>query len=186
MARTKDPSLSERNRRICLYRRNGFTFSEIAQMEGISRVRVSQVIAESHAELPEEEARAEIASLLEFAERKAVELINEPGWMLGPNGRTAVDADGEPVPNKQLVNESLRTLVLIAEKRARLFGADRQPKRTPDEEARRQMEAAFAIVAAKRAAEVLEMDELRRRAGQPAVVPGEVIRELPGPERPAS
>jgi transcriptional regulator with XRE-family HTH domain len=177
VGRAKDQSLAERDRRICLYRRNGYTLTEIAQLEGISRPRVSQIIAGAHSELPEEETRAEIASLLEFAERKAVELINSPGYMMGPNGRTAVDPDGEPIENRQLINESLRTLVLIAEKRSRLFGADKQQKRMADDQARQQMEAAFAVIAAKRATELQEIDELRRHAGQP-VVQGEVVREL--------
>ena len=33
MAGTKKASLNERNRRICLYRRNGFTYSEIADLD---------------------------------------------------------------------------------------------------------------------------------------------------------
>lgn len=185
MGRSKDQSLAERDRRICLYRRNGFTLTEIAQLEGISRPRVSQIIAEAHAELPEDETRAEIASLLEFAERKAVELINSPGYMLGPNGRTAVDPDGEPVENKQLVNESLRTLVLIAEKRSRLFGVDKQQKRMADDQARQQMEATLAAVNAKIREDNRELEEFRQRFG--TVIPGEVIaRELPPGQASAS
>lgn len=181
VARTKSDANAERDRRICLYRRNGFTLTEIAQMEGISRPRVSQIIAEAHSELPEEETRAEIASLLEFAERKAVELINEPGYMLGPNGRVAEDQDGEPVPNRQLVNESLRTLVLVAEKRARLFGADKQQNRLMNKiDAEQAMWGALATIKAQKDisdAERRELDELRRQVGR--VVPGEVVRELP-------
>ena len=45
VAGTKNDSQGERNRRICLLRRNGFTFSEIAQMEDLSRVRVAQIVA---------------------------------------------------------------------------------------------------------------------------------------------
>jgi transcriptional regulator with XRE-family HTH domain len=178
VARTKSDANAERDRRICLYRRNGFTLTEIAQMEGISRPRVSQIIAEAHSELPEEETRAEIASLLEFAERKAVELINDPGYVLGPNGRLATDEDGEPVPNKPLVNESLRTLVLVAEKRARLFGADKQQLRKMDTPtANEAMWAALASVRAQKEisdAERRELEELRRKLG--SVTPGEVVR----------
>jgi len=67
VAGTKNTSNAERDRRICLLRRNGFTFGEIATMEGISRPRVSQIIHEQNAEPEEEAGRAEIASLLEFA-----------------------------------------------------------------------------------------------------------------------
>ena len=89
MARTKDQSLGERNRRICTYRRNGFTYSEIADLEGVSRARVAQIVAETTPELPEDDGRAEIASLLEYAERKCVDLIEHPGLHLTPTGRVA-------------------------------------------------------------------------------------------------
>ena len=46
VTRTKDISNAERDRRICMLRRNGFTYSEIAQMEGLSRVRVGQIVKE--------------------------------------------------------------------------------------------------------------------------------------------
>ena len=188
MARTKSESNAERDRRICLYRRNGFTFSEIAQMEGLSRVRVSQIIAEAHSELPEEETRAEIASLLEFAERKAVELINEPGYVCGPNGRVVESPDGEPLPNKTIVDNALKTLILVADRKSRLYGTDKQQKReTPLEEAQRQMQAVMAQIAARKAAEDAqrelsgaerrELEEYRRQRA--AVVPGEVLAELP-------
>jgi hypothetical protein len=185
VARTKTDSSLERERRICLYRRNGFTLSEIATMEHISRPRVSQIIAAAHAELPEDETRAEIASLLEFAERKTVELINDPGYVMGPNGRVATDEDGEPVPNKPLVNESLRTLVLVAEKRARLFGADKQVLKKMDTPTAQ--EAMWAAIAAERQrkmeadrlgeAERRELEAYRRKFGQ--VISGEVLAELP-------
>lgn len=176
MARTKDISNGERDRRICMLRRNGFTYSEIGQMESLSRVRVGQIVKEADGELPEDDTRAEIASLLEFAERKVVELINDPGYMLGPNGRLATDDDGNPVANKQLINESVKTLVVIAEKRSKLFGTDKGNTKTLllTTEADQQR---LADIALKRA----EMQELARRAGRQAV-PGEVIaRELPAP-----
>lgn len=177
MARTKDTSLAERDRRICLLRRNGFTFSEIAQMESLSRVRVSQIVHEANGELPEDETRAEIASLLEFAERKVVELINDPGYMLGPNGRLATDEDGNPVLNKQLVNESLRTLVGIADRRSKLYAADKPQKRTIALElAQQQAEASMAAITAQREAERRELEALRKQAGQPPVIPGQVER----------
>ena len=104
-------------------------------------------------------------------------MINDPGYVLGPNGRLATDEDGEPVQNKPLVNESLRTLVLIAEKRSRLFGADK-PTRThvTVDVAEQQKNAALAAITAKIAERDREMESLRRRA---AVIPGEVLAELP-------
>lgn len=174
MTRTKDVSNAERDRRICLLRRNGFTYSEIAQMEGLSRVRVGQIVKEANAELPEDDTRAEIATLFEFAERKIVELINDPGYMLGPNGRLATDDDGNPVVNKQLINEGVKTLVVIGEKKSKLFGTDKGNTRTLmlTTEADQQR---IADIQRRQA----EFEELARRAGQQAI-PGEVLaRELP-------
>lgn len=181
VARTKDTSLDERNRRICLMRRNGFTYSEIADMESISRARVSQIVAAAVPELPEDETRAEIASLLEFAERKAIELINEPGYVTGPNGRVAADEDGMPVPNKSLVDNALKTLVLVADRKSRLFAADKPQKRPlmDPEAAWRDAQAALAAEKARidlGSAERRELEMYRRKFGH--VIPGEVVREL--------
>lgn len=188
MARTKDQSLQERNRRICTYRRNGFTYSEIAELEGVSRARVAQIVAETTPELPEDDGRAELASLLEYAERKCVDLIEHPGYALTATGRVAEDpATGEPLANKQVVDNALRTLMVIADRKSRTFGWDKQLKReTPIEEAQRQMAAVMAQIAARKAAEDAQRElgpaerrELEMLRRQLAAIPGEVVRELP-------
>ena len=181
MARTKDQSQAERNRRICLLRRNGFTFSEIADMEGLSRVRVSQIVAEVNSELPEDETRAEIASLLEYVERKAVELINEPGYVCGPTGRVVEGPDGEPLLNKSIVVDALKTVILVAEKRSRLYGADKQVQKQMDRPTAEQaMWAALAVERQKMelsGADRKELEAYRRQSGH--VISGEVLAELP-------
>ena len=191
MARTKDQSLQERNRRICTYRRNGFTYSEIAELEGVSRARVAQIVAGTTPELPEDDSRAEIASLLEYAERKCVELINEPGYVCGPTGRVVEGPDGEPLLNKSIVVDALKTVILVAEKRSRLYGADKQVVKQMDRPTAEQaMWAALAVERQKMegrrlaAAEREEFDAMRRelevlRRQSGHVIPGEVLRELP-------
>ena len=171
MARTKDPSLSERNRRICTYRRNGFTYSEIAELEGVSRARVAQIVAETTPELPEDDGRAELSSLLEYAERKCVDLIEHPGYALTATGRVAEHPEtGEPLQNKQVVDNALRTLMVIADRKAKTFGWDKQMKReTSTDLALQQMWAAIA-------GERQRLEDLARQAG---VIPGQVVRELP-------
>ena len=155
---------------------------------GREPARVAQIVAETTPELPEDDGRAEIASLLEYAERKCVDLIEHPGFALTATGRVAEDpSTGEPLLNKQVVDNALRTLIVIADRRSKTFGLDKAMKReTPIEEAERQMRAVMAQIAAQKAAddagreltatERLELETLRRQA---AAVPGEVIRELP-------
>lgn len=187
VARTKDGSLAERNRRICLLRRNGFTYSDIADMEGVSRVRVAQIVAETNAELGEDDGRAEIASILEYAERKCVELINSPGFVAGPNGRVVTDGDGTPLENKGIVGDALKTLMVIEDRKAKLFGWDKQRQReTPVDEARRQMEGLLELARQQKALEdaarelsATERRELEMFRQQAAPVPGEVLKELP-------
>jgi transcriptional regulator with XRE-family HTH domain len=181
VARTKDQSLAERNRRICTYRRNGFTYSEIAGLEGVSRARVAQIVAETTPELPEDDSRAEIASLLEYAERKCVDLIEHPGYILTATGRIAEDPEtGEPLANKSVVVDALKTVILVAEKRSRLYGTDKQVQKQLDRPtAEAAMWAALAVEKQKidlTSAERRELEALRRRA---AVIPGEVMAELP-------
>ena len=191
MAGTKNASQAERNRRICLLRRNGFTFSEIADMENISRARVSQIVHEVNAELPEDETRAEIATLLEFAERKAIELINEPGYVCGPNGKVVEDPDGVPLPNKTIVDNALKTLILVADRKSRLYGADKQVvKKMDTPTAQEAMWAALAVERQRMEARALaaaerdqfetaqrELEAYRRKFGN--VISGEVLAELP-------
>lgn len=182
MAAVRNQANAERDRRICLLRRNGFTFSEIAQMEDLSRVRVSQIVAEHNAELGEDEGRAEIASILEFAEQKAVGLINAPGWKMRPDGRPAEGPDGEVAPDNGIVVEALKTLIIVADRKSRLYGWDKQQKRLSDDAAMQAYRASIEAIAAHKAAveeqHRLEL-EAARRAGQQAI-PGEVIaRELP-------
>lgn len=193
MAGTKKASLNERNRRICLYRRNGFTYSEIADLEGVSRARVAQIVAETNAELGEDDGRAEIATLLEFAERKCIELINDPGGVPGPNGRLVVDEDGVPVPNRGITVDALKTLMVVEDRKAKLFGWEKQPKKqaTPEDIAMTQMHASIAEFAARkleddarREARIRELEERERQFG--AVIPGEVIPALPPPDQPAA
>ena len=187
MAGTKNASQAERNRRICLLRRNGFTYGEIATMEQLSRPRVAQIVAETMPELEEDVGRAEIAGIFEFVERKAVELVNDPGPMMGPNGRAAEDRDGEPIPNNGIVVEGLKILTIVGEKKSRLFAYDKQPKKDPREHFEESHQAMLAALAAERLrmesrrlseAERLELETLRRSALQPPVIPGEVVREL--------
>ena len=179
MAGTKNSALSERNRRICLLRRNGLTYGEIATMEQISRPRVAQIVAETMPELGEDEGRAELSGILEFVERKAVGLINDPGPLMGPAGTPARDTDGNQVPNNGIVVEGLKILTLVSEKKARLFAWDKpqkKPQMTPVEA----WAAAQLAIAGKRAemeltsADRQELEAFRQRAGQ--VIPGQVER----------
>ena len=182
MAGTKNSALSERNRRICLLRRNGLTYGEIATMEQISRPRVAQIVAETMPELGEDEGRAELSGILEFVERKAVGLINDPGPLMGPAGTPARDTDGNQVPNNGIVVEGLKILTLVSEKKARLFAWDKpQPKQiqVTHELADQQKNAALAEAKARMelsAADRRELEALRQKAGP--VIPGEVVREL--------
>ena len=186
MAGTKKVALAERNRRICLLRRNGFTYGEIAQMEQISRVRVSQIVAEHMAEIGEDEGRAEVAGILEFAERKAVGLVNAPGWKMRPDGRPAEGPDGEAAPDNGIVVEALKILVLVGEKKSRLYGWDKQQKKQPDEFWQQQMQASLnAIAAAKAAQDEAQRQEVERLRQQARTVAGQVVREIEPPQPPA-
>jgi hypothetical protein len=187
VVRTKDTTLAERNRRIVLLRRNGLSYSEIADMEGISRVRVGQIVAATSPDIPEEEARAEIATLLEFAENRCVHLITNPGFKMSPNGQPARGPDGEPAPDTTVIDSAIRTLVAIADRKARLLGADKPPKKpqmSPEEAL-----AAYQADIAQRTAKLAEED--RQRAVQIAHLEqlqrGHVIRgEIEPPEAAAS
>lgn len=182
MARTKDASLAERNHRIALYRRNGFTYSEIADLEKISRVRVAQIIAEVNEELGEDDGRAEIATLLEYAERKCVDLIEHPGYVCGPTGRVSEDPDGNPMENRGVVADALKTLMTIEDRKAKLFALDKPQKRPQMDPAEAWAQAQAAIATARAeidagrlaAAERKELEALRERLA--GVIPGQVVR----------
>ena len=187
MGRTRDTSNQERDRRICLYRRNGFTYSEIADLEDLSRARVAQIVAQTNVELGEDDGRAELATLLEFAERKCIQLINDPGGVPGPNGRLVVDEDGAPVPNNGIMVDAIKTLMVVEDRKAKLFALDKQQKKpeTPLEQALREMHAHLAGEKARMemsTAERRELEAFRQQAAD--AIPGEVVRELPPGQEP--
>ena len=95
-----------------------------------------------------------------------------------------------PLPNKTIVDNALKTLILVADRKSRLYGADKQVvKKMDTPTAQEAMWAALAVERQRMEARALaaaerdqfeamrqEMEALRRQA---AVVPGEVVRELP-------
>jgi hypothetical protein len=98
---------------------------------------------------------------------------------MAPNGRPATDADGEQVPNKGIVVEGLKTLVLISDKKSRLYGWDKQVQKQMDRPTAEQaMWAALAVERTKKElseADRRELEMLRQQVGH--VIPGELVQQ---------
>lgn len=148
--------------------------ASVAAKFAISPRRVLQIVAARNPEIAEDVDRAIHRGRLEILYEQVQDIITSPGFKLAPNGRFAQDGDGEPVPDTGARIEAAKVQLAVLESMRRLNATDKPALRKVQfelSEAERQKNA--AVAEARR-----EMLEIAARAGQPAVVPGEIVREV--------
>jgi hypothetical protein len=180
VSRTRSPAIIKRNDEIFAQWRRGKSLTSLAAQYGVSRQVVGKVVASFHPEEDEDGERALFRGYLWRLFDEVKDLYDSPGFKLSPSGGPAKGPDGEPAidTNTQLQAGELQLKIL--ESLRKLDARDRpQRSHVTHELAQQQASEALAAVAAQRDAERREMDALRRNA---AVVPGEIIRELPAAE----
>ena len=148
----------------------------VAERFAISPRRVLQIVAARNPEIEQDVDRAIHRGRLEILYEQVQDIINAPGYKLAPNGRFAQDENGDAVPDVGAKIEAAKVQLSVLESMRRLNATDK-PQRSiiTHDVAEQQKNDFLARVAAKRAEEVREMEELRRQA---SVIPGEVVREL--------
>lgn len=161
-----------------------FTLADLADEYHLTSEQVAEIVTVKHpAPVSEEAARSLLRARLERFMVAVEAIVENPGWKLAPNGRLACDEDGNPLLDVGAKIEAMKLQLAGMERAARLEGGDK-PQRThvSHEIADRQREESIAAIRAQREAELRELAEARR-AGQPPVVAGELVREI-GPAQP--
>jgi len=160
-----------------LWRSGKYTLADLAERYELTAEDISGIVAARHPEQDEGVSRAVLRSRLELLSIAVQEIVESPGYKLAPNGRLAEDEDGNPLVDVGARIEAVKVQVSLIKNLAVLNG-DEKPTRSlvTHDIAEQQKNEAMARITAQREAELREIEVLRRRA---AVVPGEVVRELP-------
>lgn len=182
MARTRSLEIQKRNDAIYARWLRGATLTSLAGEYGITRQVIGRLVAERHPEEDEDLDRSAYRGYLWRLFDEVKDLYDSPGFKMAPTGRAAEGPDGEPAEDTNVKLQAAELELKILESLRKLDARDRPQQRQLTiavDIAEQQKDTALAAVAAKREAELREMEALRRQA---SVVQGEVIRELPAGE----
>lgn len=173
MSRTRSPAVAKRNDVIFAEWRRGATLTGLAEKHGISRQVVGRVIASFHPELEEDTDRALYRGEMWRLYDEMGEVFASPGWKMSPTGHVAEGPDGEPAVDVDAKIKAGDLRLKVLTELRKLDGRDKQAAKAMD---RPTAEAAMweAIHAERRRLE----DLVKAAAGDPRVVPGEIVREL--------
>ncbi len=172
MPRRKSPELAIRNEVIYAKWRSGRSLVALGEEYGRAPQVIGRIVSGFHPEGTEDDDRSLFRGYMWRLYDEVQEIAERPGWKMSPQGGAAYGPDGEPADDVMVSLQAKELQVKIIRELRLLDARDRpQPKQVQvlHELANSQ---AMADIAQKRA----EMEELARRAGQPAVVPGEVLR----------
>ena len=176
MARTRSPEIQKRNDAIYARWLRGATLTSLAAEYGITRQVVGRLVAERHPEEDEDLERATYRGYLWRLFDEVKDLYDSPGYKMSPTGRPAEDPNGDPAEDTNVKLQAAELELKVLESLRKLDARDR-PQKThiTHEVAQQQANSYLAEVREKLAADNREKDALRRAA----VIPGEVVRELP-------
>ena len=176
MSRTRSPAVTKRNDEIFAQWQRGKTLTALGEQYGISRQVVGRIVAERHPEEDEDLDRSVYRGYLWRLFDEVKNLYDSPGYKMSPNGNPANDPNGNPAEDTNVKLQAAELELKVLESLRKLDARDR-PQRSllTVDVARQQADAALAAVAAKIDADRREMERLRRAA----VIPGEVLAELP-------
>lgn len=132
MVQRKDSRrLEGRNGRIWEDYCAGWTQAGLAEREGLSQQRISEIIAQVRAEIPPpdlDELRQRQVDVLAELQRSAVDIARLPPAPAYSNGRMMVDDDGNPIMDYAARINGIRTAAQITERAAKLLGLDAPSK----------------------------------------------------------
>jgi len=159
------------------WRTGRYTLADLAEAYEVTLEDVTRILVARHPEQEDEKTgRAVMRSRLELLAIAAQQVVENPGYKLSASGRLAVDQDGNPLVDVAAKVEAMK-LQLNVYKNLAVLNGDEKPQRShvTHDIAKQEADAHLAAIRAKIEADNREMERLRRAA----VVPGEVVRELP-------
>jgi len=118
------PNNAERDAKIAAAARLGQTHEAIAAEHGISRARVSQIVAAANPRSPEETQRQLIASRLRSRWDRLEEIVREPPEQHSAIGKVVIGSNGKPVINATAVISAVREQLKIEQQYRAMFGVD--------------------------------------------------------------
>jgi hypothetical protein len=176
VARPKSAAVAVRNDRIYAEWRSGWSLARLAEKYQRTPQQIGRVVAAFHPDLEDDDDRALHRGRLETLYEEVQAVVDAPGWKLAPNGRLACDDNDEPLVDVGAKIEALKLKLMVLESTRKLDARDKPQRSHVTVDVARQEAASFlAEVKAKVAADNREMERLRRAA----VIPGEVLAELP-------
>jgi hypothetical protein len=185
VARGKDVTLISRDRQIIAMKREGRSYSEISETFGITKARISQIVAREYEDVTDDSYREAMRLDLEGKAAVLNQLIAGPGrQMVSPGGKIICNYVGDgtdaidysnPVYDPYVKVDAIRTYVMLQERIARMHAIDRPKAQQRDESA----EFAQAMTYVEQLAD--ENKELRKEleaSREPSdVVEAEVVTE---------
>lgn len=157
--------------------RSGRSLASLAEEYKRAPQVIGRIIAARHPDLEDDDDRALHRGRLETLYEEVQAVVDAPGWKLAPNGRLACDDNDEPLIDTGARIEALKLKLMVLESARKLDARDKpQRSQVTVEVAQQQASTFLAEVRAKIAADNQEKETLRR---QVAVIPGEVLAELP-------
>lgn len=115
---------AERDQQIAAKARLGQTHDAIAAEYGLTRSRVSQIIAGQNPRSAEESQRAEIAGRMRQKYDELQAIVDHPPEMHSAIGKIVIGTDGRPVINAAVTIAAIREQVKIAREYRAMFGLD--------------------------------------------------------------
>lgn len=129
---------TERNQRVVQMLHEGYTTRQVAEMEGISAARVSQINQAYQSQFTDDGTREYFISQAEGALAQLMPLIYGRGKaMVAPNGTLVRDPDtGEPLYDPYVKTDAVRTMLQLHERisRARALDKPKQQNTEADKE----------------------------------------------------
>jgi len=164
------------------WRTGKHTLADLADTFELTAEDVTRIVTARHPEPKDEEnSRAVLRSRIELLMIAIQEVVENPGFKVTATGRVAEDENGNPLVDVSARIEAMKLLLSAYERASRLEGTDKQQLKLMNKpDAEQAMLAALAGIRAQKEmsdAERRELEEYRRQRA--AVVPGEVVRELP-------
>ena len=137
MARPKAIETANRDMRIQQLHEQGYRYRDIAEMEGISVSRISQIITRSDLNVPDEESRAKIHSQMESLYYDTLEPIRHgPGQVLFASGTGNVIIDprtGKPAEDLRFRLEVVKKELEVLQALAKLGAIEKQKPQVTEE-----------------------------------------------------
>ena len=145
----------------------------LGEKYGISRQVVGRLVAARHPEGDEDLDRSIYRGYLWRLFDEVKDLYDNPGYKMSPTGRPAEDPNGDPAEDTNVKLQAAELELKVLESLRKLDARDRPQRSVVTVEAAQQQASTFlAEMAAKRQAELREMEQLRKGG----VIPGQVER----------